>query len=194
MLIRTATLNRRRLLAALGPAALTVPGIFGAKTKLPETDPTGEGPFYKPGAPERADLITTGVRGTPLLLTGRFLNTHGELLAGAILDVWEANWDGQYDNEGFTLRGKLQADRQGRYRLRTIVPKAYSTGGQNYRAAHIHVKASAPGHRLITTELYVKGDARNYQDFGVRPSLQLVLEGPSEARTASFDFILGSNG
>jgi protocatechuate 3,4-dioxygenase beta subunit len=180
--------TRRRMMVTLGAAIFSVP-VLSAFEELPETDPTGEGPAYKPGAPDRDDFLEPGLDGTPLVLSGRLLNTHGEPLAGAVLDVWEARMDGHYDFKGFTLRGKVHSGNDGRYHVRTVVPQAYNTDMGN-RTAHIHVKASAPGHKLMTTELHIKGLARNYTDFAVRPSLQLVLTDHKDGKAAQFDFVL----
>jgi protocatechuate 3,4-dioxygenase beta subunit len=185
MLIRP---TRRRMMVTLGAAMLSVP-LVSAFDELPETDPTGEGPAYKPGAPEKDDLLEPGLEGTPLLLTGRVLSTKGEPLSGAMLDFWEAKMDGHYDFTGYTLRGKVRAGKDGRYHLRTVVPKPYNNDMGN-RTAHIHVKAGAPGHGLITTELHIKGLARNYTDFAVRPSLQLVLRDHKDGKASEFDFVL----
>ena len=182
MLIRP---SRREVLAYLGSS----PILLRAGGRLPETDPTSQGPAYKPGAPFKDDLVEPGLGGTPLVLSGRVLSTSGDPLSGAVLDLWEANMSGVYDESGYTLRGKVRADRQGVYRVRLLVPKAYSTGG-GYRTAHIHVKASAGDHGLVTTELYVQGEQRNYDDFGPRPSLQLALRPAREGKTAQFDFVL----
>jgi protocatechuate 3,4-dioxygenase beta subunit len=183
MLIRP---SRREILALLG----SIPTVVAAGQRLPETDPTSEGPAYKAGAPFKDDLVEAGLAGTPLLLTGRVLSTGGDPLPGAVLDIWEANMEGRYDTEGYTLRGKIKAGRDGLYRVRLLVPKAYSTDGARYRTAHIHVKAAAEQHSLITTELYVQGDPHNYDDAGPRPSLQLALESAREGKKAAFDFVL----
>jgi catechol 1,2-dioxygenase len=59
------------------------------------------------------------------------------------------------------------------------------------RAAHIHIKVGANGHRLVTTELYVKGDSHNSSDFGVRSSLQMALAGNGrDGKLGAFDFVL----
>ena len=185
MLIKS---SRRRVIAILGSLPATL--MAGSGTgKLPETDPTGEGPFYKAGAPFKDDLVEPGLGGTPLVLSGRILNTSGEPVAGGTLDLWQANMEGEYDRQGYTLRGRVKANGQGTYRVRLLVPKAYRAGG-GYRTAHVHVKAAAAEHSLITTELYVQGDPHNYDDFGTRPSLQMALQQAREGKTATFDFVL----
>lgn len=184
--------SRRVIVAGIGAGILLGGGFnLRAGDELPETDPTGEGPFYKAGAPERADIVDKGMAGVPLLLTGSVRDSRGHAVAGAVLDLWQADMSGTYDNEGYRLRGRLQAGKDGRYKVRCLVPKAYSTGGGGMRAAHIHIKVSASAHRLVTTELYVKGDSHNYDDFGVRPSLQMALaDNGRDGKLGSFDFVL----
>ena len=180
--------SRRQITLALG--TLTVSWNAASGADLPPTEAQSDGPFYKEGAPVRDNLVEPGLGGTPLIVTGRVLNTKGDPVGGATLDLWEANMQGKYDTVGYTLRGKLNADRQGRYRFRTLVPKAYETSPGHYRTAHIHIKVSGPSHQLVTTELYVKGDAHNAADSMYRPTLHLELEGTPEGKKAAFDFVL----
>ena len=104
--------SRRRVIAILGSLPVTLTAGSGL-AKLPETDPTVEGPFYKAGAPFRDDLVEPGFGGTPLVLSGRILNTSGEPVAGGTLDLWQANMEGEYDRQGYTLRGRVKAQRPG---------------------------------------------------------------------------------
>ncbi len=170
----------------------SVPVAWSARRALPETDAIAEGPAYKAGAPFSDDLVKPGLGGTPLVLSGSVYSTKGDPLENAVLDFWEANMEGVYDQAGYTLRGKVKTDGQGRYRVRLLVPKAYriSPASDFYRTAHIHVKALADEHATVTTELYVQGDPRNYNDSGPRPSLQLALQPAREGKTASFDFVV----
>jgi protocatechuate 3,4-dioxygenase beta subunit len=157
--------------------------------EVPETEDNIEGPFYKPDAPFRSVFLERGVNGTPLTLRGRVLDTRGQPLKGALLDIWHANAAGAYDNQNFALRGRIHTDELGRYELRTIKPKWYGADG-DFRPAHIHVKASAPGVPLFTTQLYFKGDPYNATDPWVRPSLILSPKSASDGLQASFDFVL----
>src|SRR5215813_8186480 len=77
------------------------------------------GPFFKPRSPERASLLEPGMPGTRIVLTGAILSTSCQPIAGALLDFWQADDRGAYDNTGFRLRGHQFADEQGRYRLET---------------------------------------------------------------------------
>ncbi len=136
------------------------------------------GPYYLPDAPvleapfelpRRADE-----RGERLAMSGQVRSVDGTPLAGAVLDVWHADADGQYS--GFSelpagiLRGKVVSDADGRYELRTIAPAPYTIphdgptgrmiaacGWHPWRPAHIHLLVSAEGHETLTTQLYLAG-------------------------------------
>jgi len=145
-----------------------------------------EGPYYKSGAPERTVLVEPGMTGTRLLLTGQVLTTDCQPVAGALLDFWQADDRGEYDNTGYTLRGKQFADEMGRYRLETIVPGRYPG-----RALHIHVKVSAPGDPVLTTQIYFEGEPGNESDALIQPSLVVPLtEAAGGGKAATFNFVL----
>lgn len=192
-------LSRRRLLrrALLGAAGLPWLGasLFGparlmaATEESPETEDNWEGPFYKAGAPLRSVLLEKGMAGTPLTLTGRVLDTRGRALRGALLDFWHADSTGTYDNQGFTLRGKLHTDDEGRYTLRTIKPRGYGPE-TDQRPAHIHVKASSGSSPVLTTQLYFRGDPWNRRDPAVRPSLIMAPRPGADGLVATFDFVI----
>lgn len=154
-----------------------------------ETEDNIEGPFYLPGAPVRSVLADPSLSGTRLALTGRVLDVGCRPLPGATLDVWQADARGAYDEEGYRLRGKLTTDAEGRFSLTTIIPGRYLNGRQ-YRPAHLHVKAAAPGTRMLTTQLYFEGDPYNGVDPFIRRSLVMPLRETGDGRAATFDFVL----
>jgi protocatechuate 3,4-dioxygenase beta subunit len=185
--------SRRALLrggaGALAAIAADAP-VLGATPEVDETEDNQEGPFYKAGAPIRDSFIEKGTRGTRLLLTGKVLDLKGRPLEGAELDLWQASADGEYDNQGFTLRGRVMTGRGGVYRVETIVPKFYQAGS-NIRPAHIHVKAHKSDGPVLTTQLYFRGDPYNYADGSVRPSLVMDLQdNGGNGRRAEFDFVI----
>lgn len=154
------------------------------------TESNIEGPFFTPDSPLRRSLREEGMKGAPLVIEGRVLDTSCRPLAGALLDFWQADADGAYDNAGFTLRGHQLTDTSGRYRLETIIPGHYLNGAQ-YRPAHIHVKAAAEETALLTTQLYFEGDPYNAIDPWILPSLIMSLQdSPSGEKLARFDFVL----
>jgi protocatechuate 3,4-dioxygenase beta subunit len=143
-----------------------------------------EGPFFTPDSPERTSFLESGIEGTRLVLAGSVLATDCTPVAGALLDFWHADAQGEYDNEGYRLRGHQFADGRGRYRLETIVPGVY-TG----RTRHIHVKVQAPDRPVLTTQLYFPGEPGNDSDSIFDPSLLVELR-RGKIAAARFDFVL----
>jgi protocatechuate 3,4-dioxygenase beta subunit len=155
------------------------------------TEANIEGPYYKAGAPSRMVLVTEGMPGTRVTLSGRVLAADGcTPLAGATLDVWQADDAGAYDDAGFQLRGVLETADDGSYEILTIVPGHY-LNGDTFRPAHIHFKASADGHALLTTQLYFEGDPYNEGDPFILDSLIMATTDNGDGSlSASFDFVL----
>jgi protocatechuate 3,4-dioxygenase beta subunit len=144
------------------------------------------GPFYTPNTPERTSLLEPGISGTRLVLSGRVWSTECQPLAGALLDFWQANDDGVYDNDGYRLRGHQFTDANGHYRLETIIP-----GGYPGRTRHIHVRVRGRHTRLLTTQLYFPGDRLNQRDGIFHPKLVVAMQEVSDgSKMAAFDFVL----
>lgn len=144
-----------------------------------------EGPFYKPNSPERTFLRESGLSGTPLTVTGYVLSRTCQPIAHALLDFWQADSNGNYDNTGFRLRGHQYTDKQGRYSLDTFVPGEYPG-----RTRHIHVKVQAPGKPVLTTQLYFPGEARNDSDGIFSPELLMQVQQTTNGQLATFNFII----
>ena len=154
-----------------------------------DDDPTEaqtEGPYYTPNTPRRSNLVTAGVRGTALLVTGDVVDTQCRPVRGALLDFWQADAAGRYDNEGYRLRGHQFADGRGRFALRTIVPGLYPG-----RTRHIHVKVQRPHGKILTTQLYFPGEPRNRTDGIFDSSLLMEVRSAGSGRRARFRFVLG---
>ena len=145
-----------------------------------------EGPFYSPGAPERSSLVEPGMAGIPVLLTGQVMTSDCEPLSGALLDFWQTDVHGEYDKEGFRLRGKFFADENGNYQLETILPGLYPG-----RPAHIHVKVRPPGEPEHTTQIYFPGSQFGDADSFVNSALVATLEESSGGNfIAIFNFVM----
>jgi protocatechuate 3,4-dioxygenase beta subunit len=99
----------------------------------------------------------------------------------ALLDFWQADDAGQYDNQGYRLRGHQFSDAEGGWRLETVVPGLY-TG----RTRHIHVKVQAPDGPVLTTQLYFPGEPANDRDGLFDQALLMDVSGDR----ASFTFVL----
>lgn len=164
------------------PALPPTPACADADDVTPEQT---EGPYFTPGSPERADLREAGVVGTAFTVTGRVLDTRCRPVAGALLDFWQADGAGVYDNEGHRLRGHQFTGADGAYRLETVLPGRYPG-----RTRHIHVKVQARGGPVLTTQLYFPGEPGNARDRLFRRSLQVSRAGDEAGQIARFDFVL----
>jgi protocatechuate 3,4-dioxygenase beta subunit len=130
-------------------------------------------------------LIEPGMSGTQLIVTGYVLNADCKPIAGAWLDVWQANDKGEYDNTGYTLRGHQFTDASGRYYLETIIPGLYPG-----RTEHIHVKVQAPNQPILTTQLYFPDVPGNDRDGIFSPDLIVSLQDTTNGKVATFNFVL----
>ena len=139
-----------------------------------------EGPFYKAGAPLRADLAEPGSKADKLVLAGVVRSADCKPLAGVTLDLWHADAGGAYDNAGYRYRGIVTTDAQGRYRVQTNLPPPYMG-----RPRHIHVKLQQPGGKILTTQLYFPGESR-----GADRELIVKIERRDGMQAAVFDFVL----
>ena len=158
------------------------------------TESTVFGPFHRLGAPAMprgGNIAHLDQKGAPALVSGRVLDLDGKPIAGALLDVWQAQTNGLYDSQDAGLgelhmRGKFTTDAEGRYLVRTVRPVHYpipsdgpvgrmlrATGRHPWRPAHIHFVVSAEGYESVTTHLFDRGDEYLETDavFAVKDSL-----------------------
>ena len=196
--------GRRRFVRLMLAAPLIVGGLHRPAQAIAETaaraavtpecadgdDPTPSetaGPFFKARSPKRTSLIEPGIDGTRIVVTGRVFSRDCQPLPGVLLDFWHADDSGEYDNDGYRLRGHQFTNEEGRYRLETIVPGIYPG-----RTRHVHVRVQAPGGRVLTTQLYFPDEARNRRDGLYRPELLMaVRKGSGQGR---FHFMLDQTG
>ena len=174
----------------LGLSMLTV-GI-NAPASAGATESTVLGPFFVTDAPEIAagGDIAGGAKGQPCHVSGTIRDTDGKPVAGALIEVWQADADGfydvQYPGSRTAGRGQLRADPTGHYRFWSVHPAPYpipqdgptgdllaAAGRGPMRPAHLHVKVQAPGYRTLVTHIFVAGDPYLETDavFGVKDSL-----------------------
>ena len=144
-----------------------------------------EGPYYTPNTPERTSLLETGMAGVRLVVAGQVLTTSCQPVARALLDFWQADDAGQYDNAGYRLRGHQFADDQGRYTLETVVPGLYPG-----RTRHIHVKVQAPNQPVLTTQLYFPGEPGNERDGIFNSALVMDVQDDAAGKVGAFNFVL----
>ncbi|MFH8219441.1 carbohydrate-binding protein [Streptomyces sp. NPDC018057] len=148
-----------------------------------------EGPYFKPNSPLRTNLVTSGINGTPLTVSGYVFGRNCVPISGVLLDFWQADDAGNYDMSGFTLRGHQFSDAKGAFSLTTIVPGLYPG-----RTRHIHVKVQAPNQPVLTTQLYFPGEPRNNTDTLYDPALLMNVRGAGSGKEGTFDFVLNVNG
>ena len=174
-----------------------------------------EGPYYVPSAPELGSHAAIPMRedepGTPLRWDGQVTSTDGKALGGAKVELWHADSDGFYSQYApglpeWNLRGTFTTDEEGRFQIDTVQPAPYQipTDGacgkliaaadwHAWRPAHLHVKVSAPGHELLTAQLYFPGDAHNEDDIAtaVKPELMLDVQDAGDGTaTVDYGFVL----
>lgn len=173
------SLSRRGLLrasaAAAGGALVAAVPAFAQTPPLRYTADDALGPFYPLSFPADQDFDLTRVdgqsgvaQGQLLYVSGRVLTPAGTPVAGAVLEVWQANAHGRYAHPGdnntapldpnFQGYARLRTDAEGHYRMKTVKPGEY-TG----RTPHIHFDVRGARSRLIT-QMYFEGEARNATD------------------------------
>jgi protocatechuate 3,4-dioxygenase beta subunit len=146
-----------------------------------------EGPYYKRNSPQRTSLLEAGITGTKIVVTGAVLSTDCRPIAGALVDFWQADARGAYDNTGTKLRGHQFTDETGHYVLETVVPGRYSG-----RTRHLHVKVQAPNQPILTTQLYFPGESSNATDGLFHPHLLMTVQDTTDGKAAKFNFVLES--
>ena len=189
----TAAADATRSASAQGtaPAAMPSAQVLQATPACDDDDddPTPaqtEGPYFIPNSPERTSLLEPGMPGRPLTITGYVLTTQCQPVAGALIDFWQCDDAGAYDNVGYRLRGHQFTDENGAYTLETIVPGLYPG-----RTRHLHVKVQAPGGRVLTTQQYFPNEPRNARDGIYRPELEMaVTDNPDGSQAATFTYVL----
>jgi catechol 1,2-dioxygenase len=173
------------------------------------------GPYYLPGSTRLSSPATLpmrdGEKGTPLVFAGQVRDLDGNPVAGAEIDIWQADDDGYYSGfapqlpEG-NLRGLVVADDEGRFEIHTVQPAPYqiptdgptgklieAAGWHPWRPAHLHLIVGAPGYRAITTQLYFSGGQWLDSDVAEAVKPELVLdphEGGDGNRRVEYDFVL----
>lgn len=177
--------RREFLLQGIGVTSLLLYStpLFAA-ARCMATEDNILGPFYREGAPFKIKIAGPDEKGDFLKISGKVLGFECEPLSDAIVDVWQADHEGYYDNSGFfrrfnpkefRLRGRMKTDQEGRYEYETILPGPYKIGFDSWRPKHIHYIVSKPGFESLTTQLYFGGDPYIEKDRFVKESLIIDL-------------------
>ncbi len=172
--------------AVTAAVAQVLPATPQCTSKSSQTQAIEEGPYFKPSSPQRTSLIEAGITGTKLIVTGYVLSTDCQPIKNALLDFWQADTNGQYDNTGFKLLGHQYTNENGLFYLETVVPGLYPG-----RTRHIHVKVQAPNQAILTTQLYFPGEARNQTDRIFNQALLLQMQdGVAVGKQGDYNFVL----
>jgi catechol 1,2-dioxygenase len=162
------------------------------------------GPYHRKHAPFRAKITPPLEPGKVLLISGHVYGLDTKKpLASAVIDIWQANKDGRYDNDDpkrppakdvFANRARLITDANGYYQYETIRPGRYKIGPEAWRPSHIHYMVHQPGYKALITQMYFKGDPMNAKDRFIKKSL--IID-PKKVETAAgtyergeFDIVL----
>jgi len=158
---------------------------------------TIEGPLYVAGAPltkGEARMDDGTDPGEVMFISGQVRDENGNVVPGAIVDLWHANSKGGYsfidgEQAPYNLRRRIETDAQGRYLARTIVPNGYgcppesctrtlmnALGRHAERPAHVHFFVTAPGFRKLTTQINIDGDEYLHDDFAFATRDGLIPE------------------
>lgn len=209
-------LSRRNMLRsalALSTTALLARGAFAEQ--LYQTPTVEEGPFYPYGKlplDSDNDLIILNNSTTPAIgevshLGGRLLDRNGNPIKDALIEIWQCDAKGVYlaertsskGDQNFQGYGKFTTGSAGEYRFRTIKPVEYS----GRPAPHIHFKITKGREELLTTQLFIRGYARNNLDGiyrGIRDPIDRELSSANFVPlkdskvgelAAKFDIVLG---
>lgn len=205
--------------AAVGAAGVSMfftPGVFAEQ--LTQTPSQTEGPFYPDKLPLDTDndlLIIndaiTPATGAVTHLSGRILNSRGEPIRNAIVEIWQVDNNAAYLHSGtvnkdnrdrnFQGFGRFVTSSTGEYYFRTIKPVLYP----GRQAPHIHYAVKMKGRDKFTTQCYIKGHPGNANDFVLkaitnakaRESVIVDFAAVPSSRigelAAKFDIVLGFN-
>lgn len=128
-----------------------------------------DGPYYAFDTPETRKVAASGTPGQPMVFQGRIVDIDGNPVDGAIIEIWHADGNGDYDNEEFNCRGHQFTNADGCFEFQTVKPYGYGkrslsfAGVIDYRAAHLHVKMKKDN-RKQTTQIWFPDDPRNATD------------------------------
>ena len=157
-----------------------------------------DGPYYALNTPEARVIAREGTAGTPMIFQGRVVDESGAPIEGAVIEIWHADGNGEYDNESYNCRGHQFTNAEGCFEFRTVKPFGYGVrslsleGVVDYRSAHLHIKLRKDD-RSQTTQIWFPDDPRNATDLAylavkdVSTANQKVVDGALYSR---FDFIL----
>ncbi|MEP6702113.1 MAG: protocatechuate 3,4-dioxygenase [Betaproteobacteria bacterium] len=176
------TTRRQWLLAAVGAFGLMgLPASWRAlAAELLRTPAQTEGPFYPLSRPAGLDNDLVHIAGRSgiaagelTVVGGKVVDTTGRPLSGVLVEIWQANAHGRYQDSrdhsaqpldpNYKGYGTCLTDAEGAYTFQTIKPVPYPG-----RAPHIHFALTSPVLPRLVTQMYVDGAKENGRDFVLR--------------------------
>jgi len=199
-------INRRDFVRSSSMTALAV-AAFGTihckDSGYTTTDPTTTdilGPFYRPNAPLRNNLVPSGSTGEPLRLTGTIFGPDGKTAqSGVKVEAWQCDENELYDNtsDDYLFRGTTSTDQNGQYYFDTIVPVPYKVAANSWRPAHIHLLVSSPDHQDLITQVYFSGDIHLKNDSSSNSPTAakriLNIKAVDGKKTVNFDIVMSKH-
>jgi protocatechuate 3,4-dioxygenase alpha subunit len=144
--------------------------------------PTAEmtlGPFFPREFAEGANEL-----GAEIEITGRVTELDGKALDNVIVEIWQADASGRYDNPQFSGWGRAPTDARGVYRFRTVKP-----GAASGRAPHVNFLILYSGlMRQLQTVMFFSDAADPVLD--VVKAKQRLIARPDGANRWHFDIRL----
>ncbi len=175
--------RRQMLKMGLGFGGLAIFGgsVLAQTAERMETPELVLGPFYPMLKPLDQDADLTSVKGRKgiaegsiIHVAGRVFDKKGKPVAGAKIEIWQANTHGRYAHqsdtntsvpldpnfEGFAV---IKTDNEGRYRFKTIKPGAYPISPTEQRTPHIHIEVEGKANRLVS-QMFFPNEPLNEKD------------------------------
>ncbi len=143
------------------------------------------GPYYKPKAPLRHELFGDSPGGERITIVGFVLGEDCRPIGNSLVEIWHVDKNGDYDAEGFRLRGHQFTDDVGRWWFSTIIPALYPG-----RTRHYHLRVQRPGGPVLTTQLFFPHEPRNERDYLYSESLLLDISSTADGKFGRFDFVV----
>lgn len=148
------------------------------------------GPFFSVGLAIDSPcgcLVGPGTKGERLKLICAVLDGDAMPVNDAMIEVWQANADGQYNHRKdakFTGFGRMHSDERGLCIFETIRPGRVPCWGNVFQAPHLSLSVFARGIlKRLPTRVYFADDPANAED----PVLALVPEGRRDTLMAHAD-------
>ncbi len=140
-----------------------------------------KGPFYPVTPQKDQDFDLTQIEGNAnvaqgevVIIHGHVLDTAGQPVENATVDIWQANAVGRYNHphdenpapldpnfQGWAI---VQSGQQGGFKFKTIIPGAYPVSAEWTRPPHIHFKVSKSGYQEVVTQMYFPDHQLNQLD------------------------------